>query len=220
MQSIHDAAKCGDVRDVSKILQGANFASKITAKDKNNFGMTPLHLAAWNGYKEVVECLIEAAKEFLRKEEEKKEMECSTGSTSTSSRSSFSFESFINAKDNKDGWTPLHLAAYTGHKEVVECLIEEVKEFLRKEKEKKEGSTSTTRSSSFSFESFINAKTNNDGSTPLHVAACNGHKEVVMFLVQERNKELFKLFLHAPVGALRTAIVHTEGIWSEIFRYC
>ena len=120
-------------------------------------------------------------------------------------------------------WTPLHRAAENGCKEVVECFIEAAKWFLRKEEGEKEGSTgstSTTRSSSFSFESFINAKTNNDGSTPLHVAACNGHKEVVMFLVQERNKELFKLFLHAPVGALRTAIVHTEGIWSEIFRYC
>ena len=106
----------------------------------------------------------------------------------------------------------------------MECLIEAAKEFLRKEEEKKKeegstGSTSTTSRSSFSFESFINAK-EEDGWTPLHWAARFGHKEVVMFLVQERNKELFKLFLHAPVGALRTAIVHTEGIWSEIFRYC
>ncbi|XP_026861347.2 oxysterol-binding protein-related protein 1 isoform X1 [Electrophorus electricus] len=55
------------------------------------------------------------------------------------------------------GWTPLHLACYFGHKDVVEELL-------------KAGADANL--------------TNNVGDTPLHKAAFTGRKEVVMLLLQ------------------------------------
>ncbi|XP_051549774.1 oxysterol-binding protein-related protein 1 isoform X2 [Myxocyprinus asiaticus] len=55
------------------------------------------------------------------------------------------------------GWTPLHLACYFGHKEVVEVLL-------------KAGAEANLP--------------NNVGDTPLHKAAFTGRKEVVMLLLQ------------------------------------
>ena len=54
-------------------------------------------------------------------------------------------------KDN-DEWTPLHLAARYGHKEIVEYLVEKGADVNAKDKE---------------------------GWTPLHFAAQEGHTEIV-----------------------------------------
>ena len=170
-------------------LQGYRYMTEIPT---DIYGRIPLRLAAREGHKEVMEHLVEAAKWF---EKTTKEGDTSTPTT----RSSFSFESFINAKD-MHGWTPLHLAARQGNKEVVKCLIEAAKELF------------STYGSSYSFESFINAK-DNYGLTPLDLAA-RGRKEA--------QEALFKIFLSAKgalPAALRTAIVQTPGIWSEIVVY-
>uniref|UniRef100_A0A4W4G787 Oxysterol-binding protein n=1 Tax=Electrophorus electricus TaxID=8005 RepID=A0A4W4G787_ELEEL len=64
----------------------------------------------------------------------------------------------INCKNRSNfGWTPLHLACYFGHKDVVEELL-------------KAGADANL--------------TNNVGDTPLHKAAFTGRKEVVMLLLQ------------------------------------
>ncbi|XP_066503600.1 oxysterol-binding protein-related protein 1 isoform X2 [Hoplias malabaricus] len=66
----------------------------------------------------------------------------------------------INCKGTRKsnfGWTPLHLASYFGHKDVVEELL-------------KAGADANL--------------TNNVGDTPLHKAAFTGRKEVVMLLLQ------------------------------------
>jgi len=62
------------------------------------------------------------------------------------------------SKDNT-GSTPLHVAAMTGHKDVVELLL------ARKAK--------------------VNARSN-DGTTPLHLAAGYGHKEVAELLLANK----------------------------------
>jgi hypothetical protein len=61
----------------------------------------------------------------------------------------------VNAKD-EGGWTPLHRAAFAGHKEIAELLIDNGAE--------------------------VNAK-NEDGWTLLHLAVVNGHKEIVELLI-------------------------------------
>jgi cytohesin len=62
----------------------------------------------------------------------------------------------VNAKDDAFGTTPLHRAAYYGHKEIVVLLI--------------------------AAETDVNPK-NVLGTTPLHQAAARGHKEVVELLI-------------------------------------
>lgn len=64
----------------------------------------------------------------------------------------------ISSKDD-DGWTPLHFAVATDHKDIAELLL------ARKAK--------------------VDAKDNN-GNTPLLVASANGHKDVVELLLKRK----------------------------------
>ena len=104
---LHLAAFKG-YKDVVELL----LANKAEVNAKDNNGQTPLHVAALKGHKDVAELLLANKAE-------------------------------VNAKDN-NGETPLHLAALSGHKDVVELLLANKAE--------------------------VNAK-DNDGQTPLHVAA-------------------------------------------------
>jgi|WetSurMetagenome_2_1015567.scaffolds.fasta_scaffold07399_7 ankyrin repeat protein len=63
----------------------------------------------------------------------------------------------ITSKDNNTGWTPLHIAARWGHKDVVEFLL--------------------------ANRANVNAKGGIDSVTPLHLAARNGDKNVVESLL-------------------------------------
>jgi ankyrin repeat protein len=74
----------------------------------------------------------------------------------------------VNVKED-DGWrwTPLHLAARNGHKEVVELLIAAGAEVNAK------------------TGADVNAKT---GTTPLQLAALNGHNETVVLLRKHGGK--------------------------------
>jgi ankyrin repeat protein len=63
----------------------------------------------------------------------------------------------VNQRDDKYGFTPLHQAAFFGHRDIVEFLIAEGAD--------------------------VNAK-NNAGSTPLYLAKGKGHKEIAALLTQ------------------------------------
>ena len=65
----------------------------------------------------------------------------------------------VNNRDNPVGWTPLHVAAQAGHKEVAELLL--------------------------ANRADVNAK-DNRGMTPLHWAAQAGHKEVAELLLANK----------------------------------
>ena len=64
----------------------------------------------------------------------------------------------VNARDDRTGWTPLHLATIYDHKEIAELLIANGAE--------------------------VNAK-NDGGFTPLHAAALNGHKGIAELLIEK-----------------------------------
>src|SRR5262245_55328626 len=53
-EAIHDAARTGDVKRVEAILD----RSPERLEQRNRLGLTPLHVAAWEGQPEVIELLI------------------------------------------------------------------------------------------------------------------------------------------------------------------
>ena len=142
---IHDAAMNGNLAGVQ-----AELDKGVGVNAKNDYGETPLDMTVWyNGETEIAALLrkqggkhgvingaaaggdIEAVKDFL------------VAGTD------------VNTKDGWE-WTPLHNAAWWGHKEMGELLL--------------------------ANGAGVNAK-NNVGWTPLHMAAINGHKEIVELLV-------------------------------------
>jgi len=176
--SIHDAAIGGNIEAVKKHLAaGAN----VNAKDM--FGETPFHKAALGGRKEIVELLIAKGADVNAKNEkgftpmdhaaiwdhkEIVDLLVKHGGKSGAADSIHVAAAVGNIEavkqhlaagtdvQDEGDWTPLHHAAYNGHKEIVELLI--------------------------ANDADVNAK-EIARQTPLHVAAYNGHKEIVELLI-------------------------------------
>ena len=98
-------------------------------------------------------------------------------------------EANINAK-NKDGNTPLHLAAREGHENVVKLLVEAGVDIKAKDKygntplhfAAREGNENMAKLL-VDAKAGVNKK-NSIGDTPLHFAAGRGHEDVARFLVE------------------------------------
>ncbi len=152
---IHDAARDGDLVKVTALLK----QNPDLVFSKDDGGETPLHLAAANGHKDVVELLLASKAEANAKdnagvtplylaacEGHKDVAELLVASKAD-----------VNANDN-DSSTPLHCAAIMGRKDVVELLLANKAE--------------------------VNAKTSCTGETPLQYAAIARHKDVAELLRQ------------------------------------
>jgi TonB family protein len=151
---IHDAAKEGDLAKVKALLE--NNRKMVSSKDNN--GSTPLHLAAWNGHKDIVELLLANKADVNAKD--------TMGFTPLHRAAITGHKDVVellldkganvNAKDN-GGWTPLHRAAMNGHKDVVELLL--------------------------ANKADVSAKIN-EGMTPLDMAVSKDHNDIVALLRQ------------------------------------
>ena len=53
-RDIYDACEKGKKEEVERFIRAG-----VGVNEKNNVGMTPLHLAAWGGYKDLVKLLLE-----------------------------------------------------------------------------------------------------------------------------------------------------------------
>jgi ankyrin repeat protein len=153
---IHDAAKTGNLVKVKTLLKD----NPDLVVDRDKSGWTPLHWAAQNGHKDVVESLLANNAEVnarnsngdtplhdavLKSHKQVAELLLNNGAE-------------VNAK-NQDGIMPLYMAARSGNKYVTKLLL--------------------------THGADVNAKDNN-GRAPLHIAAHKGHKHVAELLLAHK----------------------------------
>jgi ankyrin repeat protein len=152
---IHEAAKAGDLEKFKALVE--EIPELVCAKD--NRGMTPLHFAAENGSKRIVELLLAKGAEVNVRDSDGRTALELVAANSRSKRDIAKLlldnKADVNIKDNV-GRTALHYAAAHGSKEVVELLL-------------------TTNAD-------INAKGYHN-LTPLHYATMNGRIDIVELLL-------------------------------------
>jgi ankyrin repeat protein len=150
---IHDAAKNGDLAKVVAMLQ----ADPSLVSKTDSYGATPLHWAAMNGHKEIVQLLLSNKAEV--------NLKVSDGTTPLITAAIFGHREVVdlllangaNVKArNSDGMTALHAAADKGYKEIADSLL--------------------------ANKADVNDR-DSIGLTPLHYAAGYGHKDVVELLL-------------------------------------
>ena len=146
LDALMDAAKAGDLRKVQGLLR-ENF---LLASQRLPNGESPLMSALYRGHHDVVETLIEAGAEidvFAA---------AATGRLDDLRRALR--DSTVHAFAY-DGWTPLHLAAFFGHRDGAAILLEAGAEISA-------------------------VSTNSLANTPLHAAVAGKHSDVAMLLLE------------------------------------
>jgi len=157
LTALHRAARDGDLEAAENLIIQRH--ADVNAKTNNVFEATPLHLAAWEGHKDVVQLLLSHSADVDATDKFKGTMAIHMAASRGHKdvvELLLSHTADINVKfDNKA--TALHLAAWNGHKDVVELLL--------------------------SHSADVDATDNRYGYTALHWAARGGHKDVVEVLL-------------------------------------
>jgi len=177
---IHDAVFNGVIARVQ-----AELDKGVDVNAKDEFGWTPLHLAAWVGHKEIAELLIENDADVNAKDEEDFTPLHHAAWVDHKEIAELLIENGadVNAKSWK-GLTPLHDAASNiSHKEIIELLIDNGAD--------------------------VNAK-DEEGFTPLDQATLWDHKEIVDVLVKHGGKSGAADSIHvaAAVGNIEAVRQH------------
>jgi ankyrin repeat protein len=159
----------------------------VNAKSKD--GWTPLHWAVWRGSRDVVQLLLANKAEVNTKS--KDDWRPLNWAKTRSVNPSHEFGGLL----EKKVLTPLHVAVWSGHKNVTELLLASKEDINAKDND---GSTPLHLAARKDYKNLaelllankadINAKDNN-GFTPLHLAAKYVHKDVVELLLQHGARE-------------------------------
>ena len=126
---LHQAIKDGDFDRVKALVEGGADLNRLAyAPGSNSDGATPLHLAAYRGYLEIAEHLIEkgakvdaASPRML--ETPLHDAACNERREGTTMAGLLIRNGAKVGAKNIDGYTPLHLAAEKGRRETVELLL-------------------------------------------------------------------------------------------------
>jgi ankyrin repeat protein/HEAT repeat protein len=185
---LHEAVSRIDLKKVINLVeQGFN------VNEENELGDTPYDLAQKSGHQELIDILLNAgatARTSLQPQKVKNDLPHSAVQAFDKAKVQKS-EKKSNGSEDKDGDTPLHLAAYTGNIDKAEELIKSGAEINQKNKFgvaplHKAADKGHTKMVELLIEKGAEINLKNDfGATPLHRAAFEGHIEVAKLLVDK-----------------------------------
>lgn len=154
--ALHFAVACTNKEAVKLLLQ-----RRVKVDQKDKYGVAPIHLAAWFGSLDILKLLVQAGAE--------------------------------QKAENEEGLNILHCAAINNHTEIVDYIVNDLQM-----KELDKDDLSGHRAFALAAEhgcvkmlqvlmepyNMATMKPNKRGDTPLHLAARNGHLDVVQLLLQ------------------------------------
>ena len=181
---VNDAARNGDLVEVTALLKG----NPELTLSKDREGLTPLHEAAAYGHKDIVELLL-----VNKAEVDARAVDGSTPLHAASAHGHrdiagllLANKAYVDARTN-GGLTPLHLAALLDHRDVAILLLANQADVNSKSSagvsaglEPGKHVVHALSGAGFPTEHSV---TYGSGTTPLHLAALLGRKELVKILL-------------------------------------